>query len=147
MHYELHTEIEIDAPPEVVWEVLTDFATYGEWNPFVTSAEGIASVGHTLVTRFEPPGGRAATLKPKVTVVDNHETLEWLGHIGLPGLLDGRHRFELEATSTGTRVVQSEQFDGVLVRLFRKSINTTTRAGFEAMNQALKSRAELVAVA
>ena len=146
MHYELHTEIEIEATPNVVWDVLTDFAAYSDWNPFITSADGTASVGATIVARFQPPDGRAVTLKPKVTVVEDHETLEWFGHVVLPGLFDGRHRFELQGTPSGTRVVQAEQFDGLLVRLFRKSINTSTRAGFEAMNQALKGRAELVSV-
>jgi uncharacterized membrane protein len=32
---EIHTEIEINAPAEKVWRVLTDFAAYPEWNPFV----------------------------------------------------------------------------------------------------------------
>ena len=32
---ELHSEIEINAPVERVWEVLTDFASYPRWNPFI----------------------------------------------------------------------------------------------------------------
>jgi uncharacterized protein YndB with AHSA1/START domain len=30
---ELRDEIEIEATPERVWEILTDFAAYPEWNP------------------------------------------------------------------------------------------------------------------
>ena len=61
MHHQLHSELDIDAPPEVVWEVLTDLAAYGEWNPFITSSVGTAEVGEKLVNRMEPPGGMAAT--------------------------------------------------------------------------------------
>jgi hypothetical protein len=38
--------------------------------------------------------------------------------------------------------VHAEQFSGVLVRLLRKSLDTQTHAGFEALNTALKTRAE-----
>ena len=31
----VRTEIEIDASPEVVWQVLTDLGTYADWNPVV----------------------------------------------------------------------------------------------------------------
>jgi hypothetical protein len=36
---ELHTEIEINASAERVWRVLTDFAAYPKWNPFVRRVE------------------------------------------------------------------------------------------------------------
>ncbi len=143
MHHELHTEIEIDAPPETVWETLTDLTAYPYWNPFIVSAEGRADVGERLTNRMQPPGGKAITFKPTVTVVEPLVTLEWLGRTGLPGIFDGRHRFDLAPTeSGGTLVTQSEQFDGILVRVMRRSLDTKTMAGFDAMNAALKARVE-----
>ena len=144
MHHELHTEIDIDAKPEVVWQVLTDLDRYPEWNPFITSAVGTPEVGDKLVNRMEPPGGKAMTFKPQVTVVEDGKTFEWLGTLGFSGVFDGRHRFDIEASPTGTKLIQSESFDGVLVRFMRKSLDTQTKAGFEAMNVALKARAEPV---
>ncbi len=38
--------------------------------------------------------------------------------------------------------VESEQFNGGLVRFMRTSLDTQTVAGFEAMNAALKARVE-----
>jgi len=142
MHHELHTEIDIDAAPEVVSQVLTDLDRWADWNPFITSSVGTAEVGETLVNRMEPPGGKAITFKPQVTVVEDGETFEWLGRLGFSGVFDGRHRFDLEATPTGTKLTQSESFDGILVRVMRKSLDTGTKAGFEAMNVALKARVE-----
>lgn len=144
MHHELHTEIDIDAAPEVVWQVLTDLDGWADWNPFITSSVGTAEVGETLVNRMEPPGGKAVTFKPEVTVVEDAKTFEWLGKLGFSGVFDGRHRFDLEATPTGTKLTQSESLDGILVRVMRKSLDTNTHAGFEAMNAALKARAEAV---
>ena len=144
MKHELHTEIDIDAAPEVVWQVLTDLDKYGEWNPFITSSVGSPEVGERLVNRMEAPGGSPMTFKPEVTVVEHGKTFEWLGRLGLPGLFDGRHRFDVRSSPRGVKLIQSETFDGVLVRFMRKSLDTTTKAGFEAMNAALKERAEAV---
>ena len=37
---ELFTMTEIEAPAERVWHILTDFARYPEWNPFIRCIEG-----------------------------------------------------------------------------------------------------------
>lgn len=143
MRHHITTEIEIDASPEVVWGVLTELDAHGDWNPFITAAAGRVEVGERLVNRIEPPGGKAMTIKPTVTVVDHAQTFEWLGRAGVPGIFDGRHRFDLTPTpSGGTRLVHGEQFSGLLVRLARKSLDNQTTRGFEAMNAALKTRAE-----
>lgn len=142
MAHELHTEIEIDATPEMVWAILTDLPAYPGWNPFITSSEGIVAVGQRLTNRLEPPGGRAITIKPTVTEVQHARVFEWLGRLVLPGLFDGRHRFELVPEGDGTRLVHSEHFTGLLVPMLKKSLDTTTIAGFRAMNTSLKARAE-----
>lgn len=147
LHHELRTEVEIAAPIDAVWETLTDLASYPEWNPFIVSAEGRVEVGERLTNRMLPPGGRAITFRPTVTVVERPVAFEWLGHLGPPGIFDGRHRFDLvQREDGGTLMTQSEQFDGLLVRLLRRSLDTRTRAGFEAMNAALKARVEATTV-
>ena len=143
-HY-LHTEIEIDAAPATVWTILTDLAGYPDWNPFITSSTGTVAPGERLVNHLEPPGGKPLTFKPRVTEVDEGRTFEWLGRLGLPGVFDGRHRFELVPHGDGTRLIQTELFTGLLVPMLGKSLVTGTVAGFRAMNFALKTRAEAVA--
>jgi hypothetical protein len=142
VRHELRTEIDIEAPPQQVWTHLVDLARYADWNPFITTAAGSAEEGAKLSLRMEPPGGRGVTLHPRVTVVSEGSALEWLGHLGVPGLFDGRHRFELIDTRTGTRFVQKESFRGLLVRPLRRSLDGSTRAGFEAMNAALRERVQ-----
>lgn len=145
VHHELRTEIEIAAPIGVVWETLTDLAAYPEWNPFIVSADGRAEVGERLANRMQPPGGKAVTFKPTITVVEAPVAFEWFGRLGLPGIFDGRHSFDLAPTENGgTLVTQSEEFDGILVRFLRKSLDTQTVAGFEAMNAALEARVETI---
>ena len=65
-----------------------------------------------------------------------------MGRLGIPGLFAGRHRFDLVSTDTGTRLVHSEEFTGVLVPVLAKSLDQKTRAGFESMNVAMKERIE-----
>lgn len=140
MRHEIRTEIDIDAPPDEVWSHLTDLAAYAGWNPFITKAVGTVEVGRRLSLRMQPAGGRAFTIRPTVTVASPGSAFEWLGHLGVPGIFDGRHRFELGPVPSGTHLVQREAFRGVLVRPLRRFLNTGTRAGFEAMNAALRER-------
>lgn len=144
MAHELRTEIEIDAPPERVWSILTDLTAYPDWNPFITSSAGIVAVGRRLTHRLEPPGARAITIKPIVTEVSDGRVLEWLGRLVVPLLFDGRHRFELVPEGDGTRLLHTEHFSGLLVPFLTRSLDTSTIAGFEAMNAALKARAETI---
>ncbi len=142
MNHSLETQIDIAASPEIVWTILTDLEAYSDWNPFIVSAEGNAAVGERLTNRIQSPGGRALTFRPTVTAADPEQKFEWLGRLLLPGVMDGRHTFKLEATETGTRFTHGENFSGILVRLMRKSLDGGTLQGFEAMNAALKTRAE-----
>jgi hypothetical protein len=133
---------EIAAPVETVWAELSAVSEYAEWNPFITSFEGELVVGGRLEVRIAPPGGRPMTFRPTITELEEGTRLEWLGRLLLPGVFDGRHSFHLEAIGTGrTRLTQSEQFSGILVPLTGKTLERT-RAGFEAMNEALRLRAE-----
>jgi hypothetical protein len=139
---ELRTEVEIAAPPERVWEVLTDFDAYPSWNPFIRSITGRPALGAELAVRIEPPGGRAMTFRPKVLKADPQRRLTWLGRFLLPRILDGEHSFEIEpSTDGGSSFVQRERFRGLLVPLFGATLRKT-EDGFVAMNEALKRRAE-----
>jgi len=137
----IETTIEIDATPGTVWQVLTDFDSSAGWTPFIPEASGTPAVGERLRIRIQPPAGRGATFKPRVTAADPGERLEWLGKLGVSGLFDGRHEFRLEATDDGhTRLAQRETFSGVLVGLLLD--DAAIERGFGAMNTALKARVE-----
>jgi hypothetical protein len=133
---------EIDAPVQAVWDELSAVSTYPEWNPFITAFDGDLVVGSRVEVRIAPPGGRAMSFRPTITAVEQTRRLEWLGRLLVPGVFDGRHSFHLEDLGQGrTRLTQTEAFSGVLVGLTGKTLERT-RAGFEAMNQALRLRAE-----
>jgi hypothetical protein len=140
---EIRTEIEIDAPINVVWSILTDFTRHAEWNPFIREISGELRKGAQLQVNLGAPGKRAMKFKPIVQMVEPEKAFRWLGHLFISGLFDGEHIFEVEpAGKNATRFIQREKFNGILVGIFRKSLDTDIKNGFIAMNEALKKEVE-----
>lgn len=144
---ELLSEIEIDASAATVWNILTDVDGFSTWNPFIDDGEnmgdGNVEEGSRLRLHISPPGGTGMTFRPKVTRVKPQRELRWLGRLGLPGVFDGEHVFEIvPIDDEHVRLVQREEFRGLMVPLLWGRVGEPTRRGFEAMNIALKERAE-----
>jgi len=141
--HEIRTEIEIDASAERVWSVLLDFPAYPEWNPFVRSISGDPRPGGRLRVSLHPPGGRAMTFRPTVLAAVPDRELRWRGRLLLPGVFDGEHYFQIATVAPGrVRFTHGERFSGLLVPLLKASLEQSTKAGFVAMNDALRQRAE-----
>lgn len=139
----LLTQIHINAAPEAVWRVLTDFGGYPAWNPFVKSLTGEPVPGQYIQVLLQPQNGRAMRFAPKVLVFEPGRAFGWLGKLGVKGIFDGEHHFRIEPhAGGGVTLHQFEHFDGMLVPLFKKNLLTNTKADFERLNQAIKQRAE-----
>ena len=140
---EITSEIEINTQSSKVWEILINLDKYVAWNPFIKEAEGLIEEGEKLRVHISPPGGKGITFKPNITRVVENSELRWLGRYLIPGLFDGEHIFELVPLAQNkVKFIQRENFSGILVPFFWKNIERNTRKGFEAMNKAIKARAE-----
>jgi hypothetical protein len=139
---ELTTQIEFEGTPQEVWDVLADLPAYAEWNPFIKKIDGEAKTGAKLEVRMEPEGERAMTFRPMVLSAEPGRELKWLGHLLVPGIFDGEHRWLIEDAGSGkVRFTQSERFGGILVPfLWKKLRDGGTAKGFRAMNEALARR-------
>lgn len=137
MPRKIHTEIQIAATPQRVWEVLTEFAAYPQWAPFFKAIEGELEPGKRLRVSFQ----KGPTMRPVVTEAKPGEVLEWHGKLLFGGIFDGRHRFELRDVGGTTRFIHNEEFSGILIPLFGKLI-AKTEQNFQAFNQAIRNRAE-----
>ncbi|WP_416841533.1 SRPBCC family protein [Haloferax sp. DFSO52] len=143
---QLTTSIDIDAPAETVWQVLTDFDSYPEWNGY-TRIAGAPEEGTRLVVSSGPEVGRMPTFKPTVLQAGDGE-LRWLGHLFVRGLFDGEHRFVVQDMGEGrSRLIQSETFSGLLVGPINRLYGDDTKRNFDGVNAALKARAEAMATA
>lgn len=140
MKKEITTSIIIHAGIEHVWSALTDFASFPNWNPFITSINGKAEEGARITVRIHPPQSKPMTFKPVVLSCLAHKELRWKGKLLVGGLFDGEHIFELsENTADTTLFIQRELFSGILVGMMNLE---NTRKGFEAMNRQLKALVE-----
>ncbi|AFM11681.1 Polyketide cyclase/dehydrase [Turneriella parva DSM 21527] len=134
----IETKIEIEAPPEVVWAEFSDFDKYGEWNPFLR-VSGEMKPGSKLAVAFHRSGDDWFKMNPTVLEASNRHLI-WRGRLLMPGIFTGEHEFRFEQTEKGQTVFyHNEKFNGLIVPFF--PLGDTERK-FEAMNAALKKRAE-----
>ena len=141
MSFEVRSEVWIDAPVETVWEVLTDTASYPDWNPLVRRFDGPLEVGAVVRATFEPFPGRRLRNKVAVTAVSPPHRVAWAGRMGADRLLRGEHVYELGSHDGGTQLANFEVFDGWLLPVARLVLERT-RAGYDRNSEAIKVRAE-----
>lgn len=138
MAFLIETSIEINATANQVWQILTAFEEYPNWNPFISEIKGEVAEGKQIVAKID-----GMTFKPTVLAYIANKELRWLGKLWFKGLFDGAHQFLLIANEDGTTTLQhSEQFSGFLVPFFKKMLQTKTKLGFEKMNLKLKEHVE-----
>lgn len=138
MKYQINTSILINAAPEVVWNNFFNFRTYPEWNPFIKYIKGNIEQGQKFRVQLN-----SIEFKPRLITLKKEREFTWLGHLFIPGIFDGCHSFQFIDNGDGTTtLIQKEDFNGILVRLMKKKLDTEIMTGFKAMNEALKNRVE-----
>jgi uncharacterized membrane protein len=106
---EFHKEIDIDAPPEVVWAIMRDVEHWPEWTPTVTSIQlsggGPLRVGSRAIVR-QP---KLPTAKWRVTE-RGERSFTWVSWA--PGVrVIAQHR--VEALGTVSRATLSLRYTGL----------------------------------
>lgn len=141
---EVRAEVEIAAPAERVWQVMTNFAAYPNWNPLFRRIEGRAKTDSHLVVRLEPTGARGFTGKGRVIRVDAPRELHWQGsHLPVPGLFQCQFACSVEPMpGQRTKLTLSDKFSGLLVSMMAGYLDNSVAPALDAMAQAVKERAE-----
>ena len=130
------SEGQIDAPPEVVWDVLTGFELWPSWNPDVKSVEVSGPVAEGTEFRWK---SRPGTIRSRIERLDPPRLVGWTGRtMGI----DAVHVWRLEPRDGGTRVRTEESFSGLLARLMRGRIQKTLDSALEDGIRCLKAEAE-----
>jgi hypothetical protein len=139
---ENRNEIEIQATLEKVWAILTDLPRYADWNPLIYRAEGKVALGEK-VNISAKTASNDRDFRCSVVKVEPNREFSWKFHVILPFLFRGEHIFRVEPIDAHrVRFIDREIFDGLLVPLLAKDLETNAKVGMIAMGQALKGWAE-----
>ncbi len=142
MRHEIVAALEIDATPERVWEVLTDFAAYRQWNSLFWPEPGEVRPGARIRVRLRLAGGLRSSFVAEVTDCQPGRCFDWRGRLA-GGLLEGRHSFTIESLAPGrVRFVQREVFSGPLAPLHMLLMGGWLRRAYARVNEELRARAE-----
>jgi uncharacterized protein YndB with AHSA1/START domain len=130
---------EIDAKPQVIWELLTRASGYPEWNPAVLGIEGEIAEGEKMrLTSIVDPDRQF-----KLTVSDVEAPRHMVSSDGMPlGLFRGTRSFDVVPRGDGTSEFRMEEvYTGLMAPLIPKSIPDMTES-FDKVADGLKSAAE-----
>jgi hypothetical protein len=135
--------VEIDAPPSVVFAVLTNKDAWASWSTMLVSlAPGPIAAGDQLSLGLRTPQA-SSDFQAKVTELERDRVFEWLAKTGVSGIMDGRHRFEITALRSGaSRLRNVEFYTGLLVPLVKRTASMRAAPeGFARMNAEIAAQA------
>jgi uncharacterized protein YndB with AHSA1/START domain len=140
--FRIRHELEIDAPPEIVWRVIADLAAYGEWNPFVIACESSLDPGDPILMRVHVFASFAQAQRETVLEHEPGERLCYGLEGGALGALASRRCHRVTSAGPGrTRYESDFELSGWLAPFVRALVGSRLQRGFDAMAVALERRA------
>ncbi|MFN3521823.1 MAG: SRPBCC family protein [Phenylobacterium sp.] len=132
----------IQAPSDVIWDVLYDLEGWSKWNPLYPQASGQIRIGSTLTMSLALPDEEPRVIHPVVLEWVPREQLHWRLKM-LGGLVSNTRYIEIEQLADESCIVSNgELFGGFLGPRVAQRMGRKVWRGFEAMSLALKQEAE-----
>ena len=140
----ISTEVIIEAPCDVVWNVLTDLSSYESWNRFLPRAEGLVQEGRSCKIWAKPPGPFTHRFRARSLRVSAGKEWVWSARLGnIPGINEIEISYILVAEGPKTRFLQKKFFSGFFLffvwRLFVEKVIFDTTC---ILNEDVKSESE-----
>lgn len=141
---EIESEIEIAAPVDKVWQVITDIEKWSDFNSAINASTGVAEKGslHSITMRGEEPGSAGPQYAPEIISFEDGKSYRWRAVMGVGIIFTNDKVFELEATETGTLLKHNEVFNGMMLPLMKGFMQQGVPPILAEMNQAFKAEAE-----
>lgn len=134
--------IGIQAPAELIWELISDFSTWEQWNPVHPRAEGQLKIGMSLSVHQALPGEPVRVIQPVVQDWVPYEQLHWRS-TRLGGFVTAIRYIEIESMGPGSSTFSNgELFMGLLVRWVSREDRRKLKAAYTQMGEALRDHAE-----
>lgn len=138
----VRAEVEIDAPIERVWRILTDIPRYASWNPFTPKVETSLEIGEPVHLHVRLVGNR---LMHRVETVTRNQpyTLGWDMKMGARFLLHAERVQVLTPLDGGRTLYMTEDcFTGWLRPVVLALFGGSMQRGFLDCGLGLKRAAE-----
>lgn len=148
---EILTSIDMDAPVELAWEVLIDFASYPLWNPVLPRIDGKPAVNETITVFFKTSTPLAVPIHfLKIYECQPRQELAWYGPI-VPPFIEffgrGDHYFRLvKIAYHHTRLIHGEVFSGVIAEASWQWWQENLEWQYQKINHAFQKRVEFLSI-
>ena len=140
---QIDARIEIDAPIERVWKVLTDFERYPEWNPFTVRVDARLELGAAVRMRVNLVGPFVQPQTEYITTLEEDRRVCWTLNQLPTRLLSATRCQWLEPLSPErTRYASTDVVTGMLAPLVIGLFGAAMQRGFEHTCRTLKARVE-----
>jgi uncharacterized protein YndB with AHSA1/START domain len=135
--------VDIDAPVDVVWSVLTDFPRYAEWNRFTPSVVCGGRLGDTVTMEVHFPGEKPRTQVEVLNVLEPPNRIAWGVTMGSRAIMVANRYQTLEPLDGGcTRYATIDYVSGLLAPLVKVMYAQKMRDGFQLFADGLKEYVE-----
>lgn len=132
----------VQAPAEILWEVISDFETWSTWNPVHPRIEAELRIGTPVKVELVADGTQPTIIEAVVQDWVPYEQLHWRTR-RLRGFVTTIRYLEIEKMSdVGSTFSNGELFMGPLVRLVSRDERRRLKAAYSRMGEAVKARAE-----
>ncbi|MFA7261853.1 MAG: SRPBCC domain-containing protein [Caulobacter sp.] len=142
MAVKLERRIGIQAPDEIVWEILSDIPGWADWNPIYPKAQGEIRIGNRWTVDLALPGQAPRTINPVILDWAPYDHIHWRLDL-LRGWARTVRFLEIEKMGPENSIFSNgEIFDGLLGPAIARRLRRPIIEGFEALNAVLKERSE-----
>jgi uncharacterized protein YndB with AHSA1/START domain len=146
-HVVTSVTVEIAAPAEFVWDVLTDYPNYPQWNPYTVAVSTTLTIGDAIDLTLPAVDGTSGTFinREYVRIVDPPRHLQYDTAEEMPGIFAIRDQW---IDALGPRSCTYHTTDTISGKYADKVMEMTgawIKSGFDAVAHALKARVESLA--
>jgi uncharacterized protein YndB with AHSA1/START domain len=136
--------VEIAAPAAFVWDVLTDFADYPQWNPYTVAVSTSLEIGTPIDLTLPNPDGSDGTFLNRewVRVVDPPHHLRYDTAEEMPGIFAVRDQWITPLAAGRCAYHTTDTISGKYADKVMEMTGDWVKAGFDSVANALKARAE-----
>ena len=138
----VENRIGVQAPPEVVWEILSDLSGWGRWCPIYPRAAGELHIGARLELTLALPGLPEREFSARLIDWVPEEQILWADAPWRGWVRTARY-IEIEKLSETSCIVSNgEQIEGFLADFFHERRRLPMKRGFLAFSEAIKAASE-----